>query len=121
MPNIHIVQCDDPKYLPFARSRLKQLRATGLAFASQQYTVDGVTVHVRKEGEQEYIRISGGTRLWVLVNVVKTTAVGGDPYAITKTRSKLFHLSAGPTNTKGAKLVYQGEQCSCFWRIGRMG
>lgn len=78
-------------------------------FASQQYTVDGVTIHVRKEGEQEYIRISGGTRLWVLVNIVKTTNVGGDPNAITKTRSKLFHLSAGLTNTKGAKLVYQGE------------
>ena len=79
MPNIHIVQCDDPKYLPFARSRLKQIRANGLAYASQQYTVDGVTIHVRKEGEQEFISISGGAggAIWVLLML--ETIVTGPP------------------------------------------
>lgn len=74
MPNIHIVQCDDPKYLPFARSRLKQIRANGLLYAVQQFTVDGVTIQVRVEGTQEFIRISGGTtgNIWVLLMIEKT-------------------------------------------------
>lgn len=79
MPNVHIVQCDEPKYLPFARSRLKQLRANGLTYASQQFSVDDVSIHVRKEGEQEYIRISGGAtgNIWVLLTIEKT--VTGPP------------------------------------------
>lgn len=48
-------------WLPFARSRLKALRATGLHSASQQFVMsDGVEVKVRCVGEQDYIRISGG-------------------------------------------------------------
>ena len=76
MPNIHIVQCDDPKYLPFARSRLKQIRANGLAYASQRFEVDGATIHVRKEGEQEFIKISGGAggAIWVLLMLEKTVS-----------------------------------------------
>lgn len=46
--------------LPFARSRIKALRATGLTYASQQFEIDGVSVKVRIEGEHEYIEISGG-------------------------------------------------------------
>lgn len=48
------------QYLPFARSRIKALRATGLTHASQQFEVDGVSVKVRIDGEHEYIRIEGG-------------------------------------------------------------
>ena len=56
----HIVQCDDPIYLPFARSRIKALRATGLRFGSQKFDVGGVTVSVRIEGEQSFVSITGG-------------------------------------------------------------
>lgn len=56
---IHIVQCDDPSLLPFARSRLGVLRGLGLAHISQKYDVGGVTVRVQKSGEHEYIWVSG--------------------------------------------------------------
>ncbi|MFM2253811.1 MAG: hypothetical protein RJB68_2148 [Pseudomonadota bacterium] len=55
----HITQCDAPEYLPFARSRIKAMRATGLKYASQQFDVNGVLVRVRTEGDQSYISISG--------------------------------------------------------------
>lgn len=50
------------QYLPFARSRLKALRAaTGLYAAREQFvTADGIDVTVRYVGDQEYIRIVGG-------------------------------------------------------------
>jgi hypothetical protein len=48
------------QYLPFARSRIKALRATGLTYASQQFEVDGNTIAVRIAGDQEFIRLDGG-------------------------------------------------------------
>ena len=81
MPNIHIVQCDDPKYLPLARSRLKQIRANGLAYASQRFEVDGATIHVRKEGEQEFIKITGrhAGDIWVLIALEQLVSIH-DPF-----------------------------------------
>lgn len=51
------------QFLPFARSRIKALQATGLAYASQQFVIDGVSIRVRIEPGQEYIRIEGGQAL----------------------------------------------------------
>lgn len=48
------------QWLPFARSRIKALRATGLAYASQKFEVEGALVEVRIEPGHEYIRIEGG-------------------------------------------------------------
>lgn len=48
------------QYLPFARSRIQALRATGLRYASQQFEVDGASIHVRIADDQEYITLSGG-------------------------------------------------------------
>jgi len=48
------------QYLPFARSRVKALRAMGLAYASQKFEVDGCTVTVRIDPNHEYITINGG-------------------------------------------------------------
>jgi hypothetical protein len=48
------------QYLPFARSRIKALRATGLRYASQQFEIDGSHIKVRLEGDHEYISIDGG-------------------------------------------------------------
>lgn len=59
----HITQCDDPKYLPFARSRIKAMRATGLRNLSQKFEVDGVLVSVSIDGEHSFVQIqarSGG-------------------------------------------------------------
>lgn len=46
--------------MPFARSRIKALRATGLAYASQKFDMGDATVRVRIEPGHEYIEIEGG-------------------------------------------------------------
>lgn len=47
------------QYLPFARSRIRALRAAGMRFASQQFVMPDGEVHVRIIGSQEYIRLLG--------------------------------------------------------------
>ena len=49
------------QYLPFARSRIKALKATGLKYASQKFEIDGVSISVKLVGGEEYIRIEGGS------------------------------------------------------------
>lgn len=49
------------QWLPFARSRIKALRATGLKYVTQKYIIDGANIEVRLVGEIEYIRIDGGS------------------------------------------------------------
>lgn len=46
--------------LPFARSRIKALKALGIAYASQSFEVDGASVKVSIEPGHEYLRIEGG-------------------------------------------------------------
>lgn len=48
------------QYLPFARSRIKALRATGLRYASQRFEVDGASILVRIADDQDYITLNGG-------------------------------------------------------------
>ena len=48
-------------FLPFARSRIKALRATGLKYASQKFEIDGVSIRVRIAGEHEYIELEGSS------------------------------------------------------------
>lgn len=55
----HITKCDDATLLPFAISRIAALKATGLAFISQKYVIDGAEVSVEIAGDQEFISISG--------------------------------------------------------------
>lgn len=47
------------QYLPFARSRVRALKALGLPYVNQSYEVDGVSIKVRIEPGNEYIRIEG--------------------------------------------------------------
>lgn len=58
------------QYLPFARSRVKALRATGLTYASQQYEIDGVSIKVRIAGKDSFIRLEG-SQLKILSGVIK--------------------------------------------------
>jgi len=51
------------QFLPFARSRIKALRALGLPYADQSFEVDGVSIKVRIEPGHEYIRLEGGEGL----------------------------------------------------------
>lgn len=47
------------QYLPFARSCIKRLRATGLAFANQKFETDDTSITVRITPGHEYIRLEG--------------------------------------------------------------
>ena len=58
----HKVITGGEQWLPFARSRIKALQATGLAYASQKFEVEGALVEVRIEPGHEYIRIMGGAQ-----------------------------------------------------------
>lgn len=54
-----IITGDGKPYVPFAKSRIKALRSTGLKYASQNYEVNDVKIHVRIDPDNEYIRIDG--------------------------------------------------------------
>lgn len=67
------------QYLPFARSRIRALRAAGMQFASQQFVMPDGEVHVRIIGPNEYIVLTGGVYN-ILSGVVKTgTIIAGEP------------------------------------------
>lgn len=51
------------QWLPFARSRIKALRALGNPYACQRYEIDGAHVEIRIAGEHEYIRLDGGIQI----------------------------------------------------------
>ena len=75
------------QYLPFARSRIKAMRATGLMFASQQFEIDGCSIKVRIEGDHEFITLSGGGHVSAFpdiqypeIDVVKSKIRGGVLY-----------------------------------------
>lgn len=73
------------EHLPFARSRIKALRAAGLVYASQHFEVKGSKIWVQLKNGQEYIKIEGPSKgnIWVLVYL--------DPY-------QDFGLVAGKTD-----------------------
>lgn len=50
------------QYLPFARSRLKAMRAIGLVHARQTYTIESYTITVWISCGDDFIRIEGGER-----------------------------------------------------------
>lgn len=66
-------------YLPFARSRIKALRATGARYASQRFLMPDAEVNVQIVGDHEYIRLSGAG-YQILSGVTKDgDIVSGDP------------------------------------------
>lgn len=48
------------QYLPYARSRIKAMRAAGLNYGSEAFTFPDATGFVRISGEHAFIRIEGG-------------------------------------------------------------
>lgn len=63
------------KWLPFARSRIKALRATGMTYASQKYEIEGVSIHVRVSGNDDYIELRGGNSLPMDSGVVEVSNI----------------------------------------------
>jgi hypothetical protein len=86
------------QYLPFARSRIKALKATGLQHASQQFEIDGVSVKVRIDGEHEYISLEGGHSLWVMIKFMKTTPTGAGSVQEDVTKTRIIKLSSSFAN-----------------------
>ena len=90
------------QYLPFARSRIKALRATGLKYATQRYIMPGgEEVRVQIVGDQEYIEMRGGIQSFsvgIVSNriVVRTKIVDGPgPW---KAHSTFEYAYSSPTD-----------------------
>lgn len=111
------------QYLPFARSRIKALRAAGLEYASQQFEIGGSSVKVRIEPGHEYISLSGGQFVWVLIAVEErytphasglyfgdsNIAVSQHPDSMTRTLTRESMLLRFDPDLKKAKLYHSGE------------
>lgn len=53
----HKIVLGGNQWIPFARSRIKALRATGLSYAAQKFELNGATIRVWIKGEHDYIQI----------------------------------------------------------------
>lgn len=98
------------QYLPFARSRIKALRAMGSSYASQRFDMDDGVVEVRIAGQQDYITLTGGggaTSVYANVQFPQTDAV------ITKIAGRgtlytgSYPAGAGPTGGAVSSVPYE--------------
>lgn len=65
-------------WLPFARSRIKSLKATGIRYGDQKFSMpDGATVWVKIEPGYEYIKIIGESPLSYLLWPTSDQNIGG--------------------------------------------
>lgn len=71
------------QYLPFARSRIKALRATGLNYASEKILLPDGEVRVRIVGRHSYIELSGTQSGFYLVLPANDTYPSGDTVGAT--------------------------------------
>lgn len=99
----HLIISGGEQYLPFARSRIKALRALGRPFASQKFEIEGCSVHVRIEGAHEFITLNEEAALWVLIQGTLRQE-DRNAYPITDYNySRLFCITGA-----GAKLRHSG-------------
>lgn len=112
----HIVECSSPELLPFARSRIKAIRATGLQYASQTFDCGIGKVHVRVVGEHDYISVTGGDgyRLWVQITHTSTvtdysgrSGSGGNHDSAERTKRKTWILTS--RDGGNPSIQYTGE------------
>lgn len=57
---LHIVKCDNPALLPFAKNCISRIKAAGLGYGSQKFDTDMGAVRVEVRPEGDYIWIEGG-------------------------------------------------------------
>lgn len=107
------------QYLPFARSRIKALRAGGQRYASQRFEVDGVSIDVQIVDDEEYIRIKGGTCVLQMdsgmVDVVSTNYIAEEASHRVGTLHETTRTSgynASFTEPDGDYLLNPGETSS---------
>jgi len=103
------------QYLPFARSRIKALRATGLRYASQEFMVDGVAIKVQIVGEHNYLDIrGGGTTLLMDSGVVDIVSIV--PWEVpTNYLPRQLHEAGSAISYNAPFVVPQGA--TNFWRL----
>lgn len=99
----HLIISGGEQYLPFARSRIKALRALGRPFASQKFEIEGCSVHVRIEGAHDFITLSGGGELLMLVQATVRQESRDTSPVVDYIYSRLFSISAS-----GARRKYSG-------------
>lgn len=131
-PIEHKLVSGGEQYLPFARGRVKAMRATGMSHASQQFVIDGFTVAVRIEPGHDHIRISGGSGLlWVLITAERhgdTVALGSGTDVYTDTSDVFTASKSGEReslllklqmfSTDGAKVYDKGSGSASFASTG---
>lgn len=83
------------QFLPFARSRIKALQATGLSYASQQFEVDGCAIRIRIEPGHEYITIEGGAQPPIRMDSGVVDLVTWFPNEPTRYTTGTLHETAG--------------------------
>lgn len=92
---LHVLNCDDPRLLPLAKNQLRKWGAAGIHYASSKVDVGLATVHVRVDGQHEYINIVVGKgNIYVRLS-------HGDIHA---EETWLYRVNKANANT--AKLVY---------------
>lgn len=89
------------QWLPFARSRIKALQATGLTYASQQFEIDGASVKVRITPGHEYISLEGAPLKIYLVFWQPDIELDFSPGAIYRTPAGLYSLGAVKSRWRG--------------------
>lgn len=72
----HKIVLGGEQFLPFARSRIRALRALGLPYADQSFEIDGVSIKVRIEPGHEYIRLDGGGTVYMESGQLEWTLPG---------------------------------------------
>lgn len=124
------------KYLAFARSRIKAMRATGMGYASQQFILSDAEIHVRITPEHSFIRIVGkgdaGLTGWrwgtvSLANLNSLQEVKDKLYAVAEhtpapdraTMSMLSYDGSAAITTGGG--VGQGKIRFVKWKEGEDG
>jgi hypothetical protein len=80
----HRIILGGEQYLPFARSRIKAMRALGLAYISQRFEMPDGQVTVRIAGDQEYIWLNGSLDTLSLdsgvVDLISVSDLSDDAY-----------------------------------------
>lgn len=77
-----LILSGDGQYLPFARSQIKAIRATGQSYAARRWQMPEGDVGVRIVGEHEYIYLSGSKSLILMDSgFVEGYSLGASGYA----------------------------------------
>lgn len=128
----HKIILGGEQYLPFARSRIKALRAAGMRYATQRFILSDAEVAVRLEGDLDYIYLSGGmphgfvaVTNWKRPTFIKYAPETGwsiDSRAVPQARADITATNQVlRADTKVLPLVFSTEHDKLFDQVPRGG